>query len=235
MNKTPEVDTRHILSREWGLKLIGHNICPYVQRVVMVMLEKGIPFERTNIDLDNKPSWLKDISPTGKVPILVTRSGISLFESSVICDYLDDVNGDSLYSDSAEQRAHERAWISYGNEVLSLIARMIYQDQDMDELKKSIAQIRARLAIVEGVLGGGPYFNGQRFSVIDAVYATLFRYFEVFDPLLKVDTLSTFVKMNKWSQALARRQAVVDCVPSNYGELLRGLIRGQSSYLSRLV
>ena len=35
-------------------KIVGHRLCPYVQRVVIVMIEKGIAFERIDIDLDSQ-------------------------------------------------------------------------------------------------------------------------------------------------------------------------------------
>ncbi len=39
------------------LKLISHKLCPYVQRAVIALAEKGVPFERIDIDLANKPDW----------------------------------------------------------------------------------------------------------------------------------------------------------------------------------
>jgi glutathione S-transferase len=53
------------------LKLISHKLCPYVQRAVIALAEKGVPFERIDIDLANKPDWFLNISPLGKVPVLV--------------------------------------------------------------------------------------------------------------------------------------------------------------------
>ena len=47
--------------------LISHHLCPYVQRSVIALEEKRIPYERVNIDLANKPDWFNDISPSGKV------------------------------------------------------------------------------------------------------------------------------------------------------------------------
>ncbi|WP_171258249.1 glutathione S-transferase N-terminal domain-containing protein, partial [Acinetobacter baumannii] len=40
-----------------SLKLISHKLCPYVQRAVIALKEKGVPFERIDIDLANKPDW----------------------------------------------------------------------------------------------------------------------------------------------------------------------------------
>ncbi len=55
------------------LKLISHKLCPYVQRAVIALTEKGVPFERIDIDLANKPDWFLKISPLGKTPVLHGR------------------------------------------------------------------------------------------------------------------------------------------------------------------
>src|SRR6187455_154498 len=73
------------------LTLISHKLCPYVQRAVIALHEKGVPFERIDIDLANKPDWFLKISPLGKVPVLRVASDegeVALFESNVICEYI---------------------------------------------------------------------------------------------------------------------------------------------------
>ena len=59
-----------------NLQLISHELCPYVQRSVIVLTEKSIPFIRTDIDLTNKPEWFTDLSPLGKVPVLLVGTKI---------------------------------------------------------------------------------------------------------------------------------------------------------------
>ncbi len=79
-----------------SLKLISHKLCPYVQRAVIALNEKGVPFERIDIDLANKPDWFLKLSPLGKVPVLVvtTEKGeVALFESNVICEYIEETQG----------------------------------------------------------------------------------------------------------------------------------------------
>jgi len=71
------------------LELLSHHLCPYVQRAVITLLEKDIPHRRTYIDLSNKPDWFRQISPLGKVPLLRVGDEV-LFESAVICEYLDE-------------------------------------------------------------------------------------------------------------------------------------------------
>src|SRR6201995_1115806 len=69
------------------LTLISHKLCPYVQRAVIALNEKGVPFERVDIDLANKPDWFLKLSPLGKTPVLVVGEH-AIFESAVILEYL---------------------------------------------------------------------------------------------------------------------------------------------------
>ena len=74
-------------------RLISSKTCPYVQRSVMTLREKGIAYDIDYVDLSNKPDWFVELSPLGKVPVLeVTRddgSKVVLSESVVINEYLD--------------------------------------------------------------------------------------------------------------------------------------------------
>jgi len=62
-----------------SLKLISHPLCPYVQRAAIALNEKRVDFEREYIDLANKPDWFREISPLGKVPVLLV-DGVPVFE-----------------------------------------------------------------------------------------------------------------------------------------------------------
>src|SRR5262245_57375095 len=78
------------------LKLISHKLCPYVQRAVIALTEKGVPFERIDIDLANKPDWFLKISPLGKTPVLQVGDR-AIFESAVILEYLEDTQSPALH------------------------------------------------------------------------------------------------------------------------------------------
>ena len=71
------------------LTLISHNLCPYVQRAIIVLAEKDASFERRYVDLAHKPEWFRALSPLGKTPVLLA-GGEPVFESAVICEYLED-------------------------------------------------------------------------------------------------------------------------------------------------
>ena len=79
------------------LKLISHKLCPYVQRAVIALTEKGVAFERIDIDLANKPDWFLNISPLGKTPVLLVGDH-AIFESAVILEYLEETQAKSAAS-----------------------------------------------------------------------------------------------------------------------------------------
>src|SRR5713226_7744790 len=105
------------------LKLISHKLCPYVQRAVIALTEKGVPFERVDIDLANKPDWFLKISPLGKVPVLRVATGEGetvLFDSNVICEYIEDTQGCAkLHPQDPLVRAQQGGGMGFGSTTLS--------------------------------------------------------------------------------------------------------------------
>ena len=88
-----------------ALTLISHDLCPFVQRAVIALSEKSVPFERIVVDLANKPDWFEAVSPLGKVPLL--RVGeVVIFESAVILEYLEETQPKPLHP--ADPVRHQR-------------------------------------------------------------------------------------------------------------------------------
>src|SRR5260370_16697363 len=103
------------------LKLISHKLCPYVQRAVIALSEKGVAFESIDIDLGNKADWFLAISPLGKTPVLQVGD-VPIFESAVILEYLEETYPKPLHPADPLKRAEHRAWIEFGSAVLNDIA-----------------------------------------------------------------------------------------------------------------
>ena len=109
-----------------SLTLVSHHLCPYVQRAAIALAEKGVPFERVNVDLSNKPDWFRAISPLGKVPLLRVRRDDSeevIFESAVILEFLEETEANPLHPADPLARARHRAWIEFGSAILNAIGR----------------------------------------------------------------------------------------------------------------
>ena len=133
------------------LKLISHKLCPYVQRAVIALTEKGIEFERIDIDLGNKPEWFLAISPLGKTPVLQVGD-VAIFESAVILEYLEETAPKPLHPVDPLRRAEHRGWIDFGSVVLNDIAGF-YAAPDEIAFTAKTSQLRQRFARLEGLCG----------------------------------------------------------------------------------
>ena len=219
------------------LTLISHKLCPYVQRAVIALNEKGIPFERIDIDLANKPDWFLQISPLGKVPVLrvETEDGeVALFESNVICEYIEETQaGAKLHPHDALKRAQHRAWMEFGSTILSeLWGLETTGDPAIFESKRQA--VSAKFARVEGALGVGPFFAEQNFSLVDAVFAPIFRYFDVFDQLIDLSVFADTPKVRAWRKGLAERPSVRTAVGADYQQLLHAFLVRHDAHMLKL-
>ena len=219
------------------LTLISHKLCPYVQRAVIALTEKGVAFERVDIDLADKPDWFLKISPLGKVPVLrvATDGGEAVvFESNVICEYIEDTQaGVKLHPQDPLLRAQHRAWMEFGSTVLSeLWGLETTRDSLIFESKRKA--VADKFARIEKALGAGPYFAGTDFSLVDAVFAPIFRYFDVFDELIDLSIFDATPKVRAWRTALAKRPSVCSAVGSDYPDLLRAFLVRHDAHMLKL-
>src|SRR5207245_538379 len=202
-----------------SLKLISHKLCPYVQRAVIALTEKGVAFERVDIDLANKPDWFLKVSPLGKTPVLLV-SDHAIFESAVILEYLEETQAKPLHPADPLRRAEHRAWIEYGSAVLNDIAGF-YAAPDEAAFTAKAAQLEARFARLEARVAASPWFDGESFSLVDTVFGPVFRYFDVFDEIGDFGVLTGKQKLARWRKALSDRPSVRSAVAADYPALLR--------------
>lgn len=214
------------------LLLISHVLCPYVQRAAIVLSEKGVPHERKDVDLANKPKWFLDHSPLGKTPVLLVDDE-PIFESAVICEYLEDTLLPRLHPMAPLERARHRAWMAFGSSLLDTIGGF-YNAKDSEKLAMQAAQIRSRLEQLEATLGEGPFFGGPAFGLVDATFGPVFRYFDVFDDMVDFRFFEGLPKVSAWRAALALRPSVRDAVQPRYPVLLRDFLLARGSELARI-
>ncbi len=214
------------------LKLISHKLCPYVQRAVIALKEKDVPFERIDIDLDNKPDWFLKVSPLGKTPVLLVGDK-AIFEFAVILEYLEETQPKPLHPKDALARAEHRAWIEFGSTVLGDIWGL-ETSKDEASFKAKVKQSEERFARLESRLVAAPWFDGDAFSLVDAVFAPAFRYFDVFDAIGDFGILANKPKIARWRKSLRERASVRDAVGADYPQLLRAFMRKHNAYLSKL-
>lgn len=225
------------------LHLMSHALCPYVQRAVIALAEKGAPFARTEIGLAEKPDWFLKISPLGKTPVLVA-DGTALFESAPILEFLEDTLPGPLHPRDPVERARHRAWIEFGSAVLNDIAGF-YNAPDAASLDAKAEALAAKFQRLEAELAGGPssdgpssngpWFAGPAFSLVDAAFGPVLRYFDTFDRIGNFAILSGRPKVEGWRARLAARPSVAGAVGADYGERLEAFILRRDGHLATLL
>lgn len=237
MNRDHTTQTKPAESKS-RLTLVSHHLCPYVQRAAIALAEKGVQFERVTIDLAAKPDWFLTLSPLGKVPLLIVRqddgSEVVLFESAVICEYLEETQaGARLHPADPLARARHRGWIEYGSSILAdLWGFETARQAGVYEAKRQA--LTDKFARVEAELGDGPFFSGEAFSLVDAVFAPIFRYFDVFEELGTPTLFNGMPNVSRWRAALAARPSVVHAVGQDYPARLRTFLVDHDAHLLKL-
>ena len=214
------------------LTLVSHHLCPYVQRAAISLAEKAVPFERVYVDLADKPAWFLDLSPLGKTPVLKVDDR-AIFESAVILEYLEETGPHPLHPADPLRRAEHRAWIEFGSAVLNDIAGL-YSAKDLAAFTAKAEALTAKFARLEGHLGEGPWFDGG-FSLVDAVFGPVFRYFDVFDRIGNFGILTGKPKVVAWRKALAARPSISQAVGVDYEARLERFLIERNSHLSTLM
>lgn len=215
------------------LTLVSHHLCPYVQRAAIALSEKSVAFDRIYVDLANKPDWFHAISPLGKTPVLRVGDR-AIFESAVILEYLEETQRNPLHPADPLTRAEHRAWIEFGTAILNDIwAFYVAPDAAAFEVKSKT--LSARFERLEHHLGAGPYFAGTSFSLVDAVFGPVFRYFDVFDQIGDFNVIANKPRVSAWRSALADRPSVRGAVGEDYEARLGAFLKARNSYLSTLM
>ncbi|KAI1266431.1 glutathione S-transferase [Xylariaceae sp. FL1019] len=175
---------------EHTLKLYGGWFCPFVQRSWIVLHEKNIPHQYVEINPYHKAPEFLALNPRGLVPTLAvptsSKAGQSkeqkpLYESAVICEYLDEAYGDEnalLPRGNAPEQVYERArcrlWIDHvGAKIVPGFYKLLQHTADKEY---SIEEARTNLlthikTFVKEMDENGPWFLGERFGLVDVMLA----------------------------------------------------------------
>jgi glutathione S-transferase len=220
------------------LILYGGWFCPFVQRSWITLHEKHIPHQYFEINPYHKdPEFLK-LNPRGLVPTLAVPQDATgekqkpLYESLVICEYLDEVfddpktNGPDLLprgKDAAYLRAKCRIWIDHiSTRIIPSFYRFMQhtpeKDFSLDEVRQEFLD-RVK-TFTEALDPEGPFFLGDRFSMVDLMLAPwLCRMFlfDVYKGGVGIpdegkggDDEQLWSRWRKWAKAVSERPSVQD-------------------------
>lgn len=199
-----------------AIKLISFSICPFVQRAVLMLRQKGIDFEVEYIDLRNKPEWFLKISPRGKVPVLQLDDGQVLFESQAICEYLEEVYPEPrLMPNDPVGRARDRAWFAMAGEDVFGPTWQVESAKDEEALKNALEKVRTGFGRVEGALEGRSWLSGDgtSFGMADVGFSSALFRAAYLKAHYDLDILDGLKNVAAWGERLCALDAVKRSVP----------------------
>jgi glutathione S-transferase len=184
-----------------SLTLYNAPRCPYAARARIVLAEKGLEFEVVEIDLSDRPDWLYEKNPKGRVPVIEEDDGWLLAESAVIMEYI-------------EERYPEPALLAADPADRAAARLLIFRDDDLtdpyyalrrgeDEAEERFEAVLARF---DAALAERPYLGGAEYGLADIAFVPWFLRAR---DMLGVD-LDPFPAIADWLARLEARPAIAD-------------------------
>jgi len=192
------------------MKLLYTKRSPYARKVRVVALEKNIALELVDEDLQKKSQRLLDANPLGKVPTLVLDNGATVYDSAVICQYLDGLDDKVIMVPHLpSERIEVLKWEAMADDLMvaaiNLYMEKLRHPQDFHKdftaaLEKNIL---AAYAYIEKNLSALQKFDLAAVAVASAIGYVHFRL-----PHLKVQGASA-----QWFDHISNRPSMAQTVP----------------------
>ncbi|MEC7522148.1 MAG: glutathione S-transferase family protein [Myxococcota bacterium] len=213
-------------------ELVSFELCPFVQRSVITLNEKGVPFDIRYISLKDKPDWFLDISPLGKVPVLIVDEDTVLFESAVINEYLDEVTEGRMLPEDSLERAYGRAWIELSSTLLGDAWRL-QSAKDEEAATEALAEVRKRLEKLDAEVKG-PFFYGAEMSLVDSATAPGLQRLTWMDAVDdSIDVFAGFPNVQRWRDHLLARESVKKSTVEDIHERFLASLDRMESWVGR--
>ena len=217
--------------------LVSFETCPWVQRSAIILREKNTPFELRHIQSDNRPDWFLAISPHKKVPVLSIDDKLSLFESNAINEYLDETIEQRLHPEDPIQRAVNRAWTDYVPTFASAVTGTAYAATEADYQKAAEKTPEAfdRLEKALDKQGSGPFFNGAKYSLVDAAYAPFLQRYMFLERIKPNGLIEKYPRLKAWTEALMNRPSTHSFPAAEFEAMYRANVKRRNSWLSQFI
>lgn len=213
------------------LSFVNSWECPFAQRVWITLLEKGLPFDKHEVNLrdengqydpEKREEWVLRLNPMGKVPILCVRhpdgdqqSIRAVYESTICNELLEDLKPQpSLWpggsdNDAAWSRAKGRMIIASFSETFLPAFYGILLRQEKQQQKEAAEQLSHACEWLDRHCDAeGPYFLGPQFTLVDAALAPFFLRLPALQHYRSFSLPADCIKLREWADNVASRDSV---------------------------
>jgi glutathione S-transferase len=180
------------------ITLYDADRCPYCARVRIALAEKGIEYETVVVDLDDRPAWIYEKNPLGRVPVLEEDTFV-LPESAVINEYLEERYPEpALWPADPGERAFGRLLVFRFDELSKPYYALRRGEDGAGE------RLDAELAKLNAVLTARAYLSGREFGLADIAFVPwILRARDRMDVKLE-----PFGALNDWVERLSERPSI---------------------------
>ena len=194
------------------IHFITAEVCPFAQRTHLALVEKGLEYEHSEVDLKNKPAWFEAVSPYSKVPVLKHGDRV-VYESAIINEYVEETWPEpALMPTDPFRRAQARISIDYCN------TRFIDAFYDLLSAREPAAQAELAAKLTGcfesmeeaglAALGADPYWLGSDVSLVDLAYWPFFERLPALTHYRGVGIPESCPRLKAWLAAMAERESV---------------------------
>jgi glutathione S-transferase len=206
-------------SEELMMKLIGSLPSPFVRKVRIVMAEKKIECELVLEDVWAADSKIHDYNPLGKVPCLILDDGEAVFDSRVICEFVDTLTPvGKLLPQERRERTEVKCWEALADGVLDAAVLTRLEATQREEAHRSDAWIARQQRKIEDALramsrglGANQWCSANRFTLADIACGCALGYLDFRLPQL--DWRDAHPTLDKYYARLSQRQSFIDTSP----------------------
>lgn len=210
-------------------KLYIFGISPSCQRVFATFANKGVSYDTVEIDISQseRPAEFNQISPFGKVPVLVHEGRVFL-ESANIIQYIDEVWPEpAMMPKDSSGRAYARQWIQYADrELFDRDAQFVHVETDKARKVAICHALFDRLSLLDAELAGKTgLFLGDELSLVDCMLAPTLANVPVWSSLIGDTKYATYKNIHAYVERLKQNKVLRECVFSVPVEIYEDFFR----------
>ncbi|HUP97481.1 MAG TPA: glutathione S-transferase C-terminal domain-containing protein [Usitatibacter sp.] len=193
------------------MKLVGSRTSPYVRKARVILAERNLAFEFFEESAWNAETTVPQYNPLNKVPALVMDDGEAIYDSPVICEYLDAISGGGLVPAGASERARVRRDEALGDGIADagitafLERKRESARQDPTWIARQIDKVNAGIAALAKGLGSRQYLGGTHPSLGDIACACALFWVEFRMPELR--WREAHPNLKGWAERMESRPA----------------------------
>ena len=192
------------------MQLYYHPISPFVRKVLVTAMENGLTDRIETVMADTQDEALRRINPLSKIPALVLDDGEALYDSRVICEYLDALGTGALLPAAGPDRWQARRLEALGDGISDAVFRIAMENRRPEADRHADVIDRQGRAVAAGLAEAERLVDPLRFTIGEAALACAIGYRDL---RLAEDWRAVHPRLAAWYDAVRQRPSLALTAP----------------------